>query len=52
VAYQVKGGLTIDQDTRLAEFPFMPMAVLQVVKPDFVFGLAEIGRWLAKSAWQ
>jgi two-component system chemotaxis response regulator CheB len=47
-----KGGLVIVQDPQSAEFPFMPAAALQVVKPDFVFGLAEIGRWLAESALQ
>jgi len=47
-----KGGLVIVQDPRSAEFPFMPEAALQVVKPDFVLGLAELGRWLAESVWQ
>ena len=30
----------------------MPPAASNVVKPDFVFGLAEIERWMAESAWQ
>jgi two-component system, chemotaxis family, protein-glutamate methylesterase/glutaminase len=47
-----KGGLVIVQDPRSAEFSFMPEAALQVVKPDFVLGLAELGRWLAESARQ
>jgi len=42
-----KGGLVIVQDPKSAEFPFMPAAALQVVKPDFVFGLGEIASWLA-----
>ncbi len=45
-----KGGLVIVQDPKSAESPYMPEAALQVVKPDFVFGLPEIGRWLAESA--
>ena len=45
-----KGGLVIVQDPRSAEFPFMPEAALQAVKPDFVLGLAELGRWLAELA--
>lgn len=47
-----KGGLVIVQDPRSAEFPFMPSAALQMVKPDFVFGLIELGRWLAESVRQ
>lgn len=45
-----KGGLVIVQDPQSAESPYMPEAALQIVKPDFVFGLAEIGRWLVESA--
>ena len=44
-----KGGLAIVQDPRSAESSFMPGAALQAVQPDFVLGLAEIGRWLAES---
>ena len=47
-----KGGLVIVQDPQSAEFSLMPAAALQVVKPDFVFGLTEIARWLAESARQ
>jgi two-component system chemotaxis response regulator CheB len=47
-----KGGLVIVQDPKSAEFSFMPTAALNVVKPDFVLGPAEIGRWMAESAWQ
>jgi two-component system, chemotaxis family, protein-glutamate methylesterase/glutaminase len=47
-----KGGLVIVQDPQSAEFPFMPAAALQVVNPDFEFGLTEIARWLAESAWK
>jgi two-component system chemotaxis response regulator CheB len=45
-----KGGLVIVQDPQSAESSYMPTAALQVVKPDFVLGLTEIGRWLAESA--
>ena len=44
-----KGGLAIVQDPQSAESSYMPGAALQAVQPDFVFGLAEIGRWLAES---
>jgi len=45
-----KGGLVIVQDPQSAESPYMPEAALQLVKPDFVLELAEIGRWLAQSS--
>ena len=44
-----KGGLAIVQDPQTAESRFMPGAALQAVQPDFVFGLAEMGHWLAES---
>jgi two-component system chemotaxis response regulator CheB len=43
-----KGGLVVVQDPQSAESSFMPAAALQVMQPDFVFNLAEIGRWLAE----
>lgn len=45
-----KGGLVIVQDPQSADSAYMPEAALRIVKPDFVLGLAEIGRWLAESA--
>jgi two-component system, chemotaxis family, protein-glutamate methylesterase/glutaminase len=45
-----KGGLVIVQDPQSAEFSLMPAAALQVVQPNYVLGLAEIGSWLAKLA--
>jgi two-component system, chemotaxis family, protein-glutamate methylesterase/glutaminase len=47
-----KGGLVIVQDPQSAESSYMPAAALQVMQPDFVLGLPEIGRWLAESARQ
>ena len=44
-----KGGLAIVQDPQSAESSYMPGAALQAVQPDFVLGLAEIGRWLAEA---
>jgi two-component system chemotaxis response regulator CheB len=45
-----KGGLVIVQDPQSADSSYMPGAALQVVEPDFVLGLPEIGRWLVESA--
>lgn len=45
-----KGGLVIIQDPQSADSSYMPAAALQVVEPDFVLGLTEIGRWLAELA--
>lgn len=47
-----KGGLVIIQDPQSAESSYMPAAALQVMQPDFVLGLAEIGHWLVESAQQ
>jgi two-component system chemotaxis response regulator CheB len=44
-----RGGQIIIQDPQSAESSYMPEAALQIVKPDFVLNLAEIGQWLAKS---
>lgn len=45
-----KGGLVIIQDPQSAESSYMPEAALQVVTPDFVLDLADIGCWLAEAA--
>jgi two-component system chemotaxis response regulator CheB len=43
-----QGGLVIVQDPESAESSYMPTAALQLVKPDFVLTLAEIGHWFTK----
>jgi len=47
---QDRGGLTIVQDPKSAESPYMPAAALRMTTPDFVLGLEEIGHWLANLA--
>lgn len=42
-----RGGLTIVQDPRTAESPFMPAAALELVAADYVLPLEEIGPLLA-----
>ena len=49
-AIKKKGGVVVVQDPQAAESSYMPAAALKVVQPDFVFGLAEMGRWLAEAA--
>jgi two-component system, chemotaxis family, protein-glutamate methylesterase/glutaminase len=36
------GGLTIVQDPKTAEYPFMPASAIDVIKPDYILPLEEI----------
>ncbi len=43
-----KGGLTIVQDPRTAQFPMMPTAALSESKADYVINIEEIAGFLAR----
>jgi two-component system chemotaxis response regulator CheB len=45
---KARGGLVIVQDPDTAECPVMPRSVMQVVKPDFILPLEEIGPCLSQ----
>jgi two-component system chemotaxis response regulator CheB len=43
-----KGGLTVVQDPRTAEYPVMPLAALKKTRADHVLDIAQIGRLLCE----
>ncbi|MBP1995645.1 chemotaxis protein CheB [Paenibacillus eucommiae] len=50
-AIHKKGGLTVVQDPKTAEYNMMPDAAIQATKVDHILSLAEIGKLLSGLGW-